>query len=357
MKIALVNSTNPKTGMGKYAFKIFEKMRESKKDVSMFYTNYNYQKFSHPRISSIQAMKLPFLRQTLNDIFYFPKKIPKDYDIYHLTNQGTATYLKKIKAPKIITVHDMIPFSMPENLPITLNKTAQFVIRHAKHADYILTDSEFSKNEIIKYLKIPEDKIKVSYLGIDFNVHKPRDKIRCRKELNLPLNKKIILHVGNDEPRKNISTILKAMHILKDENLLFVRVGSFSDENKSLIKNLNVKVLKNLSENHLAMAYSAADVFVFPSSYEGFGVPVLEAMACGCPVLSSTETSLKEIVADAGLHIQPKDSIGLAKHLKYVLENEDIRKVLIKKGLKHVSKFTWENTAKQVLEVYKKGYK
>jgi glycosyltransferase involved in cell wall biosynthesis len=231
-------------------------------------------------------------------------------------------------------------------------------------ADAIITISNFSKAEISGALDYPAEKITAIYLGVDHHRYKPlhadegvRDKYR------LPAGKKIVLYVGAEQPRKNIPTLIKAFaEVKKDrEDIVFLKVGRPQWRNArrdllALIEQLHIQndviFVDYVPEEDLPGIYNIADLFVFPSIYEGFGLPPLEAMACGCPAITSNAASLPEVVGEAGLMVEPHDVIGLANAMKEVLGSRQRREEMIAKGLKQAGKFNWERTARETEELY-----
>ena len=357
MKIAMFNSFSP---LREYAFKIHDEfLKSGYENVDLFYTHYDNLTFNKENIKKIWLTKIPLFRQLLNDLFFTPRKIPLDYDIYHLTNQGCSAYLRKLPKNKkvIVTIHDLSPFVA--NKTGFRNWISRLIIKNVRKASMVVTISENTKNDVIKILGIPKEKIDVVYNGISHNIFKVRNKTKIRHELGIEDGTKIILHVTVDEPRKNISTILKAVNDLRKKypKILFVRVGKHRNETEKLIDSFNLRnnmiCLGYLNEEVLAKWYNAADIFVFPSSFEGFGLPPLEAMASGTPVICSNATSLKEIIGEAALIIDPEDYVSLSKNIEEVFLNKTLRENLIKKGLKQAKKFSWEKCAKKYLRIYK----
>ena len=358
MKVAMFNSFNPSR---EYAFKILKEFKSmKKKDVDLFYTHYDDLTFNDPNVKKIWPMRLPVFRQLFNDYFYYPRKIPKYYNLYHFTNQWTSMYMKHLDKSKktIVTIHDLVPFTNVVKNSFR-NIVFRRIIRYSRNADKIIAISENTKKDIIKYLGIKENKIHVVYNGISHDVFYPRNKNSIRKKLGVN-NKLIILHVTVDEPRKNIPVIIGAFDKLRRHynNLLFVRIGYNTQGTLDLINKLglrdHVKLFSFVDEKVLADWYNAADVFVFPSSYEGFGLPPIEAMASGCPVVSSNATSLAEVLGDAALLVNPTSVDDLYAKVKNVLDDKKLRDSLVKKGLKNAQRFTWKKCAQGTWNVYEK---
>jgi glycosyltransferase involved in cell wall biosynthesis len=232
---------------------------------------------------------------------------------------------------------------------------------YAKSADAIICPSEFTKNELIRTIGVNAQKINVIPNGVDHNLFKPRDKIVTRKRLGLPLDKRIVLHVGSELPRKNIDTLIKAFQILSTrmpKKVLLVRVGQQTNKMKKLIKSYNLEEFilhfNVRPRNELPYFFNAADVAVYPSTYEGFGIPPLEAMASGCPIITGNRTSLPEVVGDAGILVDPLDDKLMAEKIEMVLENHKLREDLIMKGIKRAATYTWEKCAEAHINFYRR---
>jgi glycosyltransferase involved in cell wall biosynthesis len=232
--------------------------------------------------------------------------------------------------------------------------------RTLKNVDMIITVSKSTKKDVIKCLKFPEEKIKVIYNGVDerFKPLKNYNDVLHKYNINPPY----ILYIGTLEPRKNIPALIKAFYKLKKRGIRhkLVIVGKKGWKYKQIfrvVEDLNLRrdvvFTGYVSYNDLPKFYSAADLFVYPSLYEGFGLPPLEAMACGCPVITSNVSSLPEVVGDAGFIVDPSDIGGLSRTIKELLANDSLRENVIRKGLKRIKEFSWEKTAKESLKVYK----
>lgn len=216
--------------------------------------------------------------------------------------------------------------------------------------------------DIIRYFKIPENKIKVIYLGVDED-YKPLSETEIRKvRQKYHLNYPFILYVGSLISHKNIPTLIKAFYKLKKYGLphKLVITGKRGWKYKNIFEiisklNLQKDVVFTgyVQREDLPALYNAADLFVYPSLYEGFGLPPLEAMACGTPVITSNTSSLPEVVGNAGIMVDPYDIDGLAKAMYEVLTNEGLRAELRKRGLERAKMFSWKKTAEETLNVYK----
>ena len=365
MKIALINSSLISTGSGRYTFSLYSALRE-RTEIDHIFLNYKDRKIekihNNYKQGISELVKLPI---DFKYFFYFrtQKKIPI-YDIYHITTQNLS--FLKLK-PKIVTCLDIIHLVYPDKYYYFL--FSKYLYSGLKNAEFIITISKSTKKDLMKYFSIPEKRIEVIYPGIDHKKFHPNVNSQALiKKYNLS-NQKIILHISSGTPRKNFLSIIKAFHILKNKynlrNIKLIKAGKYQyqrDRKKSLelIKQLNLNkdiiILDYISDIDLPKFYNISDVFVFPSFYEGFGLPPLEAMACGCPVITSNVSSLPEFVSDAGIMVNPLNIDELANKIYEVLTNYKLRKKMIKDGLKRAKFFTWEKTAEKTLQIYNKVY-
>jgi glycosyltransferase involved in cell wall biosynthesis len=230
-------------------------------------------------------------------------------------------------------------------------------------ASHILTDSQFSKNDIQNELGIPEDMITVIPNGVDDFFFKKSEK-DCKSVLaKLGINFNFIFHLGGTTPNKNTIGAIQAydflVHKKEYEDVYLVIVGiSPTRENKIIqyVKALKlggkVKFLNNISDEELKCLYSNSELFLFPSLYEGFGLPPLEAMACGTPVVVSNSTSLPEVVGEAAVKVDPNEPYEIGEAMANVLCDEQLRMKLIKAGRQRVENYRCENSVKLLLRVF-----
>jgi glycosyltransferase involved in cell wall biosynthesis len=280
-------------------------------------------------------------------------------EVIHLPDQGFARYALFLRHPFVLTVHDLVRSCFGFGKETIIERILLKVdVRCMRKASRIIAVSYNTRNDLIKYLKIPEDRIDVIYNGVDHTIFKP---------YNIKLHHRpYILYVGSERPRKNLSRLFEAFSKLKSEfpQLKLVKVGTcgrFKKYRTDIEAKLNslgitqdVIFVDHTPEIDLARYYSSAALLAYPSLYEGFGLPPLEAMACGCPVVTSNTSSLPEVVGDAGIMVNPYDTDSLAEAMRRVLTNQKLRENMIRKGLEQSKKFSWEETARQTLEVYNK---
>ncbi len=290
--------------------------------------------------------------------------IDKSMDLYHVPQNGIGLPTDKT-CPFVITLHDVIPYKMPETvgeqyLKIFNEKLPDII----PLCDGIITVSEYSKEDIIKVFNFPREKIHVTYLASE-DIYKPYDKTLSKSIIkkNYFIDGDYILYVGGFSPRKNILGLLNSFSLLlpklkKDMKLVIAgSKGKSYNIYKERAEYLHIedKVIFPgfISMDHMPFMYNACELFVYPSFYEGFGLPPIEAMACGVPVIASNVTSIPEIVKDSTLLINPYDVIDLSKKMYNALLDNDLRQSLITKGLNRSSELTWNHTASDTVNAYK----
>lgn len=263
---------------------------------------------------------------------------------------------------KIITIHDLAFLHYPQFLTAESRGYYNNQIKDAvKQTDFILCISEATRVDVIDLLGVRSDKTKTIHLAPDPKFRPlPKDDMEAvTTRLGLPNS--YLLFVGTFEPRKNIDGLIRAYATLSKESPPLVIAGNrgwlFEDILK-LVEDLNIKdrihFLQDFSTDDIAAIYNAALALILPSHYEGFGFPVLEAFACGVPVIISNRASLPEIADGAALLCEPDQIDSIADEMQKILDDSQLRKSLIEKGFRRVKDFSWEKCAKETLTVYKK---
>lgn len=266
----------------------------------------------------------------------------------------------------VVTIHDLVFMKFPEHR----GALSDFYLKRTKIAieksQQIIADSLSTKKDLIDLLGVSSNKIKVVSLGVDhlFKKINNQKEIVLRTQKYIDLGQKYILAVGNLEPRKNLSVIVKAFSLLPlklQQQYKIVFVGGKGWNNSRLQQtihdhNLSSKVIFTgfVKDEDLPYIYNRASVFIYPSLYEGFGLPPLEAMACGTPVICSNTSSLPEVVGRAGLLINPQDETEIAQAMKKILNSPLLAQKLSAKGQKQAEKFSWAKTARETLAVFHK---
>jgi glycosyltransferase involved in cell wall biosynthesis len=317
-----------------------------------------------------------------NQYNFFDKteEINKDSELVHYPYFEpfflTLPFSKKYK--RIVTVHDLTPLVFPEHFPSGIKGVIKWQAQklNLQRSDRILTDSQSSKKDISKYAGISEDKIDVAYLaaaesfkflGLRSSENSlPRTKNQdLRSRYKLP--EKFVLYVGDATWNKNLPRLINAVNKI---SIPLVMVGKTLTEtefdrsnpwNRDLIEsqkliseNENIKALGFVPNDDLVALYNLATVFVMPSLYEGFGLPVLEAMQSGCPVITSKKGSLPEVAGDAAF---AEDTDSIADGINNVFKNTHLQRDLSIKGLEQAKKFTWKQTAADTLKAYQRVIK
>ena len=280
-------------------------------------------------------------------------------DIYHFFN---FTIPKNIKGKVIVTIYDTVFFSAPETMG-DMKAISEYKYA-AERSDLILTISESAKSDIIKHFNVDEKKIEIVTPGIDLEkyLHNYTDieLENVRKKYKLPEN--YILYLGTIEPRKNIERTIKAFIKYKKEvkdDLKFVIVGGKGwkyDNIMKLIESMGTDIILTgyIDEEDKIPIYKLAQLFAFPSLYEGFGMPVLEAMAAGVPVITSNVSSLPEVAGDAAILVNPLNEDEIFEAYKKILSDKKLQLEMIEKGLEQAKKFEWKESAKVLEQIYEK---
>jgi glycosyltransferase involved in cell wall biosynthesis len=267
----------------------------------------------------------------------------------------------------VVTIHDCIHLRFPQYLPNRIGYAyARAQMWTATHrAARVITVSEASKRDILRYFRVPESRIDVIYNAIDDRFWEKPDidemnRVRERYQLTNPF----VLYAGNIKPHKNLERLIEAFHLLrqnspdlKDVQLLIIgdEISKYATLRRAVHRHKlhkHVRFFGFVPDQTLAALYRLANVFVFPSLYEGFGLPPLEAMASGTPVITSNVSSLPEVVGDAAVMIDPYESEAIAGAMHRVLTDEGLRADLRRKGLARAREFSWERSIARVREIY-----
>lgn len=264
----------------------------------------------------------------------------------------------------IVTIHDISWKYHPEIIPRNVYfAQSKFVESTARRAEKIITVSETTKRDLVKFFKIPPDKIVVTYNGVK-SIYRPiKDEDRINEVLKkYDIHDRYLLYTGRLEPRKNLIRLIKAFSMLKKKRsieLKLVIVGPktwlYSEIFKMVVElglESDIIFAGYLPEEDLPFIYNGADLFISPSVFEGFGIPPVEAMACGTPVLYSDIPAHREIIGDAGVAFNPLDINDISQTVLNALSDTALLKELSEKGIKRAGDFSWDNTAKKTLEVY-----
>lgn len=356
MKTCLVNNFPRYTGAGKYAFNLFYELKKINYQIEM---HYFFEGKKEKGVNNIEFdFRLPFLDNTLKNIYFIPRKIPHDHDLYHATNQFLSQ-LAVHRKPCIVTCLDIIPVTQKKYFNPVLRHFLKKAIDGLKKAHHILAISNYTKNELVEKLDIPKEKISVTYLGVDKSVFFKKNKNKARREFGLQSSNKIILNIGSEEQRKGVDIALKAFSIVAKNfpEAIFVRVGEKTKKIEKLAKQLglhkNIFYFSFMDEEKLSLLYSAADLLMFCSSQEGFGLPLLEAAACGTPIICNDNSSVKEITQGNAFFAKTLHENDFAEQVLKCLSEKNIAKRVAINGMQNAKNFSWEKCANETLKVYK----
>ena len=353
------------TGIGTYTHELIRSLSniDSENDYLLFMPECDLFNKLNPNF------KIQKVESEASDNFWENVKIPNiinniDIDLYHVPQNGVGLS-PNISCKKVITLHDIIPLKMPETvsdryLRIFNNELPEII----NNCDGIITVSEFSKNDISKEFGFPLEKIFVTPLAAE-EIYTPLSKCQSKKLITKKygIKEDFILYVGGFSPRKNIIGLIesysKLPSKLKDTFKLIIigRKGRSYPIYKQRAEDLNVSSNVIFTDfvplEDMPLFYNAAEVLVYPSFYEGFGLPPIEAMACGTPVITSNVTSLPEVCYESALLIDPHDIDLLSYDIERVLSNSLLRLAMVKKSLSRSNSFSWIKTAKKTINAYK----
>ncbi len=357
-------------GIGKYVEQLLSNLEkiDNKNEYSVLLRKENYHQFKPGR--NFEKVLADANWYSSKEQILIPRILSKEKpDLVHFTHFNVPLAWR---GKFVVTIHDLIlseyskEVSKSSFYPIYLTKNILYNLTFKKattSSERILSPSSFVKNEILKNYKTKKEKITVTHEAADeFFIAK-------NKEKTLPLEKKkvlskhkikepYVLTVGNSYPYKNIETVIKSLSTLSSEISLvhLSKRDHFAESLTKLAKRSGVSerfhITGYVTKEELYFLYRQAQAFIFPSLSEGFGLPGLEAMASGCPVLASDIVVFREIYGEAAEYFEPKDPDDLAKKIQFIIHNSEFRVQLINKGFNQVKKYSWNKLAQQTLEVY-----
>ncbi|MCE5258560.1 MAG: glycosyltransferase family 4 protein [Chloroflexi bacterium] len=280
-------------------------------------------------------------------------------DINHILDHSYAHLCRSGRGKTLVTVHDLAPMAYSRRLSVS-GMTWRLSVQGIKRADLVITDSTFIADELTRVLGIPLTRITVIPLGVSGACKPlaPSARLKLRVTYNLGAGP-LALHIGNWQSRKNPIGILTALKELQRRNVIVQLVQAGATPSREILQKIRewdlldqVLFMGHVTEDELVELYNTADLLLFPSLYEGFGLPVLEAMACGTPVVTSDISSLPEVAGEAAVLVDPLDAKAIANGIERVLDDHVLRVRLIEIGLERAKAFSWENTAHQVFRQY-----
>jgi glycosyltransferase involved in cell wall biosynthesis len=313
-----------------------------------------------PRFRTVVDSSAPY---SVMEQLSIPARLAQErVDLYHSPHYVLPPL---VPCKSVVTIHDCIHLMFPQYLPnrLAYGYAKMFMWWAAHRSARVLTVSDASKRDILRYFAIPPDKVTVIHNGLDdrFQTPPPEAEVHRVRE-RFQLQERFILYAGNVKPHKNVERLIEAFHLLHTdgfEDLKLLIIGSDISKYATLRRAIHahnlhkyVRFLGFVPDTTLAALYRLAAAFVFPSLYEGFGFPPLEAMASGAPVVASNLSSLPEVLGDAAVLVDPYDARSIADGIRSVLNDEGLRHELQRRGLAQVRKYSWELAARQTLAIY-----
>ena len=298
------------------------------------------------------------MKKSRSDLIHFP---------VHRVDEFAAMMIPS-KTKKVLTIHDITPLLPQFKEDAKAGRGWAKTFKYAtKAADHIITDSTCTLNDCHAVLGIPKEKMTVVPLAANNNITRNDDKDGARRmvsEFLKTITKPFIMACGTNIPRKNLLQLIEAFGVFKrltDTQYQLIIIGQTTNHTDDLVKRVMTLGLKNdviikkyMTSLGLNYMYNAAELFVYPSLYEGFGLPILEAMTCGTPIVAANTSSIPEVLGDAGILVDPTDAKKIAEGMHDMLSDESRKEAYVAKGLERVKKFTWPTTAAETWRVYEK---
>jgi len=353
------------TGIGRYLYKLIDSLAkiDSRNEYSLFYSNIKGNTPQNlPGSGNFKTVSYRFPGKCITALWAYADFLPAEaflgkIDVFHAPCFQVPPVRK---CATVFTIHDLIPIMHPElAIPSAVRHFRPRIRHYVKRADIIVAISMATARDIIERLAVPEEKVMVVYQGTTLlKKASPEEIDAAIKKYDIDRN--YILFVSRIEPRKNLPHLMKAFEIaLLHGDFQLVIAGpsgwymeQFYDALNALKCKDRVKWLRYVPENDLAALYGGASFLAYPSLLEGFGLPILEAMSVGCPVLTSNVSSMPEVGGDAAIYVDPSDIDSIADGMKQLAGDSELRKNCAARGHKRVELFTWERTAEEMIKVY-----
>ncbi|KKT35835.1 MAG: mannosyltransferase B-like protein [Parcubacteria group bacterium GW2011_GWA2_44_12] len=359
-------------GIGRYIFKLIENLEQLDwgNQYTIFLEQENFDDYSPSNENFTKAL-LPYRWYSIKEQIFLARELRKhNLDFVHFPNFNVPFFFRH---PFIVTIHDLVLDHFPGERATQLPKPFYYlkllayrdVIRHAiKHAKTVITPSEFTSRDILSKYKISASRIRRVYLGAPY-AKKDFVKVPEYVQTRFGINRDYLLYVGAAYPHKNLETLISAFSILlentkKDYQLVLASKKDFfysrleKEIKENYPKHISHRIIFTdyVLEKDMPQLYANARLYIFPSFYEGFGLPPLEAMAHGVPVIASDVPCLKEILGDAAVYFSPEDQKQLAQTMSVLLPDHERLEEMKQKGFTKVEEYSWEDFAKNTLQVY-----
>lgn len=355
-------------GVGRYIYYLLRALAE--RDDAMRYTVFCHDaprqgdpaRGPHTRFVTSRIDTIEPKRRILYEQAVLPWLLPGRVDLLHAP-VNVVPLLSVV--PSVVTIHDLSFMVMPDRfLPAKRRYLETFTRLTVRRARHVIADSEHTRGDVIRLLGLPPERVTAVPLGVSehFRPSSEEELARFRDRHGLP--ERYLFYLGTLEPRKNLVTLLRAYARLRGRGLDWPLVlaggkGWLYEDVFKAVEDLNlsdhVRFAGYVSFEEQPLWYGAATIFVYPSTYEGFGLPVLEAMACGTAVVTSTASSLPEAAGDAGLLIDCRDEEALAGAIERLAGDEELRTDLARRGLAQAARFPWSRTAAETVRVYERA--
>jgi glycosyltransferase involved in cell wall biosynthesis len=346
-------------GISRYAFNLIKQLASIDQHHEYFIlARSDHRLFSElPSNFTVQGCAVP--NYSLTEQFVIPRLLKKEsVDLFH-SSTYSAPVLQFCKT--VVTIHDLIPLVFPHHYGWRHAIYYKHIVRRALHkAQRIITVSHSSKRDLMKYFNLNPSEIVVVHNGVDERF-KPDSSGLSKKTVSelISTEDPFILSVVNNKPHKNISALIEAFNKASAHMQTFCKLVIVGIKKKDGLKNIpeermgRLICLPKVTDEQLIALYQNAALLVLPSLYEGFCLPVLEAMACGAPVITSHVSSLPEVAGDATILVDPNNIDELAEAIYNVLAFEDLQEGLKTKGIRQAKRFSWQETARKTLKIYK----
>lgn len=371
-RIAIITNASSTSGVGTRAYEIASRIGvHDEFEIHIVYLDGDKRELMCLSPKPYQGLRLPAFPGILNsksiNWIRLSRYLPR-FDMYDFSNQ-TLSFIAKKRHPSIVTVHDLIELTDPqETWALLLNR---YLLSGIKRADRIIAVSEYTKQSIMEHLSIPDSRIIVIPNGVgeayaplaDFRHTIAYAELLRDYGISQERVHPLLVYVGSEHPRKNIEVLFQTVALLKRQfpHVLLLKIGDPGirsgrirtlEHIDALDIRQNVKLLGNIPSDRINELYNIADAMVFPSKNEGFGLPPLEAMAAGCPVVCSTAASLPEVVGDGAIMHDASDAEGFAASIVHIYTNSKFKYDLIARGKKRAALFSWDTAARSITQIY-----